>query len=179
VVGGSDGAGEVVMVGAEVTKWRKGDRVTTLFNPGHQAGPLSQAAFEKGGLGGTIDGTFQEYGAFDEDWLVRLAPNLNYVEGAVLSDAAVTAWNALYGEKQLIPGQYVLVQGTGGVSLFAVQVCSFMHGVNRSLRAKHHDQFAKAGGATVVATTSSPQKAELLKRLGADHVINYNETKNW
>jgi NADPH:quinone reductase-like Zn-dependent oxidoreductase len=122
VVGGCDGAGEVVEIGSKVTKWKKGDRVTFLFNPGHQSGALSQAAFELGAIGGTIDGTFQEYAAFDESWLVKLASNLSYEEGATLSDAAVTAWNALIGSKPLKPGEWVLTQGTGGVSLFAVQV---------------------------------------------------------
>lgn len=112
----------MVEVGANVTKWKKGDRVATLFNPGHQAGPLTADAYHKGGLGGTIDGTFQQYGTFHEDGLVRLASNLSYVEGASLSDAAVTAWNALYGLKPLKPGEWVLTQGTGGVSLFALQV---------------------------------------------------------
>ena len=122
VVGGSDGAGEVLEVGHEVTKWKKGDRVTTLFNPGHQSGALWGDAYRMGSLGCTIDGTFQQYAVYDEDWLVRLASNLSYVEGASLSNAAVTAWNALYGLKPLKPGEWVLVQGTGGVSMFATQV---------------------------------------------------------
>ncbi|KAL7908308.1 hypothetical protein GGI35DRAFT_57803 [Trichoderma velutinum] len=160
VVGGSDGAGEVVAVGSKVTKWKKGDRVATLFNPGHQAGPLTADAYLKGGSGGTIDGVFQEYGVFEETWLVRVASNLSYLEGASLSDAGVTAWNALFGGKPLKPGDWVLTQGTGGVSLFAVQ-------------------FAKVAGAKVVATTSSAEKSELLKRLGADHVINYRSDPHW
>ncbi|KAK1758898.1 NAD(P)-binding protein [Echria macrotheca] len=160
VVGGSDGAGEVIDIGARVTRWKKGDRVATLFNPGHQSGPLSRDAFLQGGFGGTIDGTFQEYAVFEETALVRLAANLSYVEGASLSDAAVTAWNALYGLKPLKPGEWVLVQGTGGVSLFAAQ-------------------FAKAGGGRVIATTSSPAKAEILTQLGVDHVILYPEDPNW
>jgi NADPH:quinone reductase-like Zn-dependent oxidoreductase len=105
-----------------VTKFNIGDRVATLFNPGHQFGPLDGAAMLRGGVGGTEDGTFQEYGVYDETGVVRLASNLSYIEGATLSDAAVTAWNALYGGEALKPGDWVLVQGTGGVSLFAVQV---------------------------------------------------------
>jgi NADPH:quinone reductase-like Zn-dependent oxidoreductase len=127
IVGGCDGAGEVIATGSKVTKWKKGDRVTPLFNPGHQSGALSQEAFDLGGTGGTIDGTFQEYAAFDESWLVRLASNLSYEEGATLSDAAVTAWNALFGLKPLRPGDWVLTQGTGGVSVFAVQVSRAPH----------------------------------------------------
>ncbi len=82
---------------SRVTKWKKGDRVATLFNPGHQAGPITPEAYNKGGLGGSMDGTLQQYGLFEETGLVRLAANLSYLEGAGLSDAAVTAWNALYG----------------------------------------------------------------------------------
>ena len=110
-----------------MTRWSPGDRVATLFNPGHQSGPIDRYAYEIGGLGGTIDGTFQQYAVYDETWVVRLASNLSYVEGATLSDAAVTAWNALFGATQLKPGQWVLTQGTGGVSLFAVQVSISSH----------------------------------------------------
>lgn len=88
--------------------------------------------------------------------------NLNFLEASTLSCAALTAWNALYGleSRALKPGQTVLTQGTGGVSIFALQ-------------------FAKAAGARVIATTSSAKKAELLKQYGADHVINYKENPNW
>jgi NADPH:quinone reductase-like Zn-dependent oxidoreductase len=88
--------------------------------------------------------------------------NLSFEEGSTLSCAALTAWNALYGleSRALKPGQTVLTQGTVGVSIFALQ-------------------FAKAAGARVIATTSSAKKAELLKKLGADHVINYKDTPNW
>jgi NADPH:quinone reductase-like Zn-dependent oxidoreductase len=88
--------------------------------------------------------------------------NLSFNQAATLSCAGVTAWNALYGVagQQAKPGDWVLTMGTGGVSIFAVQ-------------------FAKAAGAKVIATTSSPAKADVLKKLGADYVFNYNETKNW
>lgn len=91
-----------------------------------------------------------------------LPKNLDFQEGSTLSCAALTAWNALYGleSRALKPGQWVLTQGTGGVSIFALQ-------------------FAKAAGAKVIATTSSQKKADLLKKYGADHVINYKETTNW
>ena len=91
---------------------------------------------------------------------LRSPSNLSFNEASTLPCAALTAWNALYGLKPLQPGQTVLTQGTGGVSIFALQ-------------------FAKAAGARVIATTSSSQKADLLKKLGADHVINYKETPNW
>jgi NADPH:quinone reductase-like Zn-dependent oxidoreductase len=114
------------------------------------------------GLGGSVDGTLREYAAFDEQGLVHMPSNLNFLEASTLTCAALTAWNALYGleSRGLKPGQTVLTQGTGGVSIFALQ-------------------FAKAAGARVIATTSSDKKAELLKKYGADHVINYKETPNW
>lgn len=112
------------------------------------------------GLGGVIDGTLRQHGVFNENGLVAMPSSLSYIEAATLSCAALTAWNALCGLKPLVAGQTVLTQGTGGVSLFGVQ-------------------FAKAAGCTVIATTSSNEKAEMLKKLGADHVINYKETPNW
>ncbi|KAI1344469.1 putative zinc-containing alcohol dehydrogenase [Xylariaceae sp. FL0016] len=159
VVAGSDGAGEIVEVGAKVSKWKKGDNVVTLFNQGHQFGPvdLSSAAT---GLGGVFDGTLRQYAVINENGVVRSPKNLSPVEACTLTCAGLTSWNALYGLKQLKPGQWVLVQGTGGVSIFALQ-------------------FAKAAGAYVIATTSTKEKAETLKKLGADHVINYKEDVNW
>jgi len=159
VVAASDGAGEVIEVGSKVTEFKKGDKVATLFNQGHQYGPVDIAAAQTG-LGGVIDGTLREYGIFAEKGLVKAAKNLSAIENSTLTCAALTSWNALYGLKPLKPGQYVLVQGTGGVSLFGLQ-------------------FAKAAGAVVIATTSSAQKAEKLKQLGADHIINYREDENW
>ncbi|KAK3346382.1 hypothetical protein B0T25DRAFT_278173 [Lasiosphaeria hispida] len=159
VVAGSDGAGSVLVVGSKVTAWKQGDSVVTLFNQGHQFGPISVAT-SKSGLGGALDGTLRQYGVFNENGLVRAPANLSHVEAATLTCAALTSWNALYGLKPLKPGETVLVQGTGGVSLFALQ-------------------FAKAAGARVIATTSSAAKAEKLKQLGADFVVNYVEDKNW
>ena len=121
VIAGSDGAGTVVAVGSRVKKWKAGDRVVTLFNQGHQRGDISVAA-SRTGLGGFVDGTLRQYGAFDQDGIVRMPANLGFVEAATLTCAALTSWNALYGLKRLEKGQTVLVQGTGGVSLFALQV---------------------------------------------------------
>lgn len=114
------------------------------------------------GLGASIDGTLRSIGAFDEQGLVKMPNGLNFLEAATLSCAGLTAWNALFGisAKQVMAGQWILTQGTGGVSLFALQ-------------------FAKTAGARVIATTSSNEKAKLLKRLGADYIINYQETPNW
>jgi NADPH:quinone reductase-like Zn-dependent oxidoreductase len=107
-----------------------------------------------------VDGVLRNVGAFDENGLLPLPKGLSFLEGATLPCAAVTAWNALYGLRKLLPGQWVLTQGTGGVSIFGVQ-------------------FAKAAGARVIATTSSTEKAKLLKKLGADHIINYKENTEW
>ena len=94
-----------------------------MFNQGHQAGSLDAASF-KTGLGGFVDGTLREYGAFDEMGLVAMPANLNWQEASTLPCAGLTAWNALYGleSRALKPGDVVLTQGTGGVSLFAIQV---------------------------------------------------------
>ncbi|KAF9888770.1 hypothetical protein FE257_008346 [Aspergillus nanangensis] len=159
VVPGSDGAGEVVEVGAKVTQFKKGDKVTTLFNQYHQYGPVDIRS-SKSGLGGVIDGTLRQYGAFNENGLIKSPDNLTHLESSTLSCAGLTSWNALYGLKPLKPGQTVLVQGTGGVSMFALQ-------------------FAKAAGATVIATTSSKEKEKKLKELGADHIINYKTNPEW
>lgn len=121
VIPGSDGAGEVIEVGSKVREFKKGDHVATLFNQGHQYGPIDIPATQTG-LGGAIDGTVREYGAFEEKGLVKAAKNLSPVENSTLTCAALTSWNALYGLTPLKPGQVVLVQGTGGVSIFGLQV---------------------------------------------------------
>ena len=121
VVPGSDGAGTVVEVGSKVTRFQKGDKVVTLFNQGHLYGPIDTHG-SKTGLGGVYDGTLRQYGAFNEQGLSLAPKNLNAVESATLTCAGLTAWNALYGLKPLKPGQTVLVQGTGGVSMFGLQV---------------------------------------------------------
>ena len=160
VIPASDGAGEVVQVGPRVTRFKPGDRVVTLFNQAHQFGAVTPQAAQTG-LGGAVHGTLRRWAVFSETGLVRAPKNLNDLEAAALPCAALTAWNALYGLRPVKPGDTVLVQGTGGVSVFAAQ-------------------FAKAAGAVVIATTSSADKAEVVKkRLGADHVINYREDPNW
>ncbi|KAI3222778.1 hypothetical protein DTO012A9_9942 [Penicillium roqueforti] len=154
IVPGSDGASEVIEVGSKVTEFKKGDKVATLFNQGHQYGPIDIPTTQTG-LGGVIDGTIREYSAFAEKGLVKAAKNLSPVKNSTLTYAALTSWNALYDLRPLKPGQVVLVQGTGGVSIFALQ-------------------FAKAAGAIVIATTSSNEKAKKLKQLdsaGVDHII--------
>ncbi|KAM0485405.1 hypothetical protein ACHAPX_001391 [Trichoderma viride] len=161
VVPGSDSAGIVLATGPKVTKVAKGDRVCTLFNEHHQTNPITSEAVTSG-FGGAIDGTLREYAVFGDHALVKAPSTLNAIEASTLTCAPLTAWNALYGlqSKAIKAGEWVLTQGTGGVSLSGIQ-------------------FAAAAGATVVATTSSKEKAEELKKLGATHVINYRETPNW
>lgn len=161
VVPGSDGAGTVLSVGKDVTRFMPGDKVVTMLLPKNIGGPPIETAV-KIGLGATLDGTLRTVGAFDEQGLVAMPKGLSFMEAATLSCAGLTAWNALFGMpgRPLLAGHWVLTQGTGGVSTFAVQ-------------------FAKAAGAKVIATTSTSDKAELLKSLGADHVINYRDNRNW
>ncbi|EJP69648.1 Zinc-type alcohol dehydrogenase-like protein [Beauveria bassiana] len=161
VIPGSDGAGTVIAVGSQVSRFKPGDKVVTLFNQEHIGGPLTPEAAGSG-LGGAIDGTLRSVGAFNEQGLVHQPKTLSAVEAATLPCAGLTAWNALYGlsDNRVTAGQWVLTQGSGGVSIFALQ-------------------FAKAAGARVIATTSSDAKAASLRALGADHVINYRENPEW
>lgn len=117
----SDGAGEVVAVGEKVSQFKKGDRVATLFLQRSMYGPMTQNSWTSG-VGGVLDGALRQYGVFPETGLVRAPRNLDDIEAATLPCAAVTAWNCLYGLKQVKPGEVVLTQGTGGVSMFALQV---------------------------------------------------------
>jgi len=107
-----------------VTQLKKGDRVLTLFHQSHLAGEIT-AADTMTGIGSIIDGTLRQYGAFEERGLVKMPESLDYKQASTLPCAAVTAWNGLYGieGKALRPGDTVLTQGTGGVSMFALQVC--------------------------------------------------------
>ncbi|KAI0967623.1 putative alcohol dehydrogenase [Xylaria arbuscula] len=160
VVPGSDGAGTVLAVGKHVTRFVPGDKVVTMLQQAHIAGSPTAATTSRQ-LGATTDGTFRTVGSFDEQGLVKMPEGLSFTEAATLSCAGLTAWNALFGGgRPLSAGQWLLTEGTGGVSLFAVQ-------------------FAKAVGARVISTTSSAEKAEVLRKLGADHVVNYRETLTW
>lgn len=154
IVPTSDGAGTIVAIGKEVTLHKVGDKVCTLFTQAHQAG-LFDHSMRQTTLGSAINGPLREYAAYEEKALVEAPKSLSGIEAATLPCAAVTAWNALNGltDRAVSPGDVVLVQGTGGVSLFALQ-------------------FALASGATVIATTSSERKETKLKELGAHHVIN-------
>ncbi len=155
----SDGAGEVVEVGEGVSRWTPGDRVAGLFMQNWLSGPYREE-YGKSALGGAIDGVLQEEIVLRASGLVEIPSHLSFVQAATLPCAAVTAWNALFESGTVRPGQTVLVQGSGGVSIFALQ-------------------FAKAAGARVIATSSHPDKIEKLKAMGADWVLNYREVTDW
>jgi len=156
----SDGAGEVVAVGAEAKKWKIGDRVCPIFTQTWIEGPLSIEKRRTTLGAGDLDGVLREYGAFDENGLVEVPGHLSFEEASTLPCAAVTAWNALVVSGNLKAGDTVLTLGTGGVSIFALQ-------------------FAKMHGARVIATSSSDKKLEKAKDLGADEIINYTKTPDW
>ncbi len=155
----SDGAGEVVELGDGASRLRVGDRVAGIFMQGWLGGEL-EPAHAQSALGGAIDGVLAEYKVFDEQGLVHVPPHLSFEQAATLPCAAVTAWNALFGLRPLAPGQSVLVLGTGGVSIFALQ-------------------FAHAAGARVIATSSSDEKLARAKALGASDGINYRAVPDW
>ena len=155
----SDGAGEVVEVGPGVTRVKPGDRVAPSFMQAWiEGGPTEEKA--KSALGGAIDGVLAEFVVLGQDGLVAVPDHLSFEEAATLPCAAVTAWHALFGEGSIKPGDTVLVQGTGGVSLFALQ-------------------FARMAGARVIATSSSDEKLERVRALGASDGINYKTTPDW
>jgi NADPH:quinone reductase-like Zn-dependent oxidoreductase len=155
----SDGAGEVMAVGPEVTRVKAGDRVAATFMQSWIGGEID-AADHASALGGAADGVLAEYRLFDQEGLVLLAEGLSYEEGAALPCAGVTAWNALYGGRPLQPGEDVLVLGTGGVSMLALQ-------------------FARAAGARVIASSSSDEKLARAADLGAAELINYRRHPDW
>ncbi|KIV92287.1 hypothetical protein PV10_06739 [Exophiala mesophila] len=159
VVPGSDGAGVVVDVGSGVTEFKLGDRIATCFFQDGDTGRPNRKQ-PRISLAGEADGVLREYGIFPEHGLVNIPQHLDWREASTLTCAGVTAWSCLHGDRPVAPGDYVLIQGTGGVSLFGLQ-------------------FAIAAGAHVIATTSSADKVELLKSLGAQHVVNYREEPNW
>jgi NADPH:quinone reductase-like Zn-dependent oxidoreductase len=155
----SDGAGEVVAVGEGVTRLKIGDRVCPSFFQTWIDGPVTDL-YRSAALGGSAQGVLQEFFAIDAEGVSKVPSYLSWTEAATLPCAGLTAWRAVAVEAPVGPGSTVLVQGTGGVSIFALQ-------------------FAKARGAKVIATSSSDKKLEHAKKLGADHVINYKTTPAW
>jgi NADPH:quinone reductase-like Zn-dependent oxidoreductase len=155
----SDGAGEVVEVGPDVARVKVGDRVASCFFQ-RWPGGLPAGDTQSSALGGSLDGMLAEYVLLEEEGVVKLPSHLSYQEGACLPCAGVTAWNALVEHGRIISGDTILVQGTGGVSMFALQ-------------------FARLAGASVIATSSSDDKLVRAKALGATHTINYKTTPDW
>jgi NADPH:quinone reductase-like Zn-dependent oxidoreductase len=155
----SDGVGEVIGVGEGVTRVKVGDRVAGCFMQRWIAGELTDAG-AKSGLGGGPPGIAAEQVVLPEDGVVKVPDHLTHEEAATLPCAALTAWNALVVQGGIKAGDTVLVQGTGGVSIFALQ-------------------FARLMGARVIATSSSNAKLERVKKLGASDGINYKETPAW
>lgn len=155
----SDGAGVVEAVGDGVTQFKAGDLVVSTFftdwNDGH---PPSTAFTSVPGDG--IDGYAREVVVTPENWFTHVPQGYSAAEAATLTCAGLTAWRALFVDDSIKPGSTVLVQGTGGVSVFALQ-------------------FAKAAGARVIATSSSDAKLERMKALGADDLINYKQVEAW
>ena len=155
----SDGAGIVSAVGDGVTEFAVGDQVVSTFFPDWLDGRPPSSAFARV-PGDGIDGYAREAVTAPTHWFTRAPAGFSHAEAATLTCAGLTAWRALFVDYAVKPGDTVLVQGTGGVSIFALQ-------------------FAKAAGATVIATSSSNEKLERVRELGADHLINYKEVEAW
>ena len=155
----SDGAGEVIAVGEGAKKFKVGDKVVSLFFPNWQNGSIASLGFADV-PGDGADGFAAELVARPETAFTRMPDGYSFTEAATLPCAALTAWRGMFVEGSVKPGDWVLTQGTGGVSMFALQ-------------------FAKAAGARVISTSSSDEKLKRMKALGADHLINYKTTPDW
>jgi NADPH:quinone reductase-like Zn-dependent oxidoreductase len=155
----SDGAGEVIEIGPGVTQVKVGDRVAGNFFQ-RWSGGAPAADVHKSALGGGIDGMLAEYAVLEEEGTVKIPPHLSLEEGATLPCAAVTVWHAMIEHAKLKAGDTVLLQGTGGVSIFGLQ-------------------FARAMGIRAVITSSSDEKLARAKALGAAFGINYRTTPDW
>lgn len=154
----SDGAGSVLEVGPGVTRWKPGDRVMGIFMQNWLDGPLTRTR-SKGALGGDIDGMLTDSIVLKESGLVAIPEHLSFQEAATLPCAAVTAWNAL-AAGDVKPGSTVLIQGTGGVSIFALQ-------------------FARLKGARIIGISSSNEKLHRATGVGLDAGLNYRENPDW
>lgn len=159
VIPTSDGAGEAIEVGANATRHKVGDRVAGSFFPRWIDGAMSEAA-HSAALGGSCDGMLAEEVVLPETAWVKMPARLSFEAAATLPCAGVTAYHALFEAAHLRPGDTVVVQGTGGVSIFGLQL-------------------AKAAGARVVVTSSSAAKRERALAMGADHVIDYKAEPAW
>jgi NADPH:quinone reductase-like Zn-dependent oxidoreductase len=155
----SDGAGEVMALGEGVTSLAVGDRVTTLFFPDWQSGRPSLPVLRRV-TGETVPGALQDILVVPASALIPAPAHLSHLEAATLPCAALTAWRAVVTEGQVKAGDRVLIQGTGGVSLFALQ-------------------FARLLGAETVVISSSDAKLARARELGADHLLNYRNEPRW
>ena len=155
----SDGAGDVLAVGPGVSRVKVGDRVAGCFMQRWIGGAIDETAMASA-MGGAIDGMLTELALLEEDGVVKLPAGLSFEEGATLPCAGLTAWHALVEIGNIKAGDIVQTQGSGGVSIFALQ-------------------FARMFGARVIATSSSAAKAERLKKMGAEAVIDYRATPDW
>jgi NADPH:quinone reductase-like Zn-dependent oxidoreductase len=155
----SDGAGEVVEVGEGVDTVTVGQRVAGIFMQHWLDGPPT-AENSRGALGGDVDGMLAEYVVLHQSGVVSIPEHLSFAEAAALPCAGVTAWNAVVNAAQVKPGDVVLIQGTGGVSIFALQ-------------------FAKMAGAVVIGTSSSDEKLQRAKTMGLDAGLNYRQSPEW
>lgn len=155
----SDGAGQVVQVGEDVERFKVGDHVMPIYCQGWYSGDIEDRG-QCYQLGGDVDGLAREYAVFDEEDLLLIPESLSLEEAATLPCAAVTAWHALVYNGRIKPGDTVLVLGSGGVSLFALQI-------------------ARMSGARVIATSSDDGKLERLLGLGASDGVNYRHNPDW
>ena len=156
----SDGAGEIIEIGGEVSRWKIGERVSPTVVQDWQEGWVTADTAKTAIGAGRFDGVLTEYGVFPARSLVKVPDHLNLEEASTLPCAAVTAWHALVVSGQVQAGETVLTLGTGGVSVFAVQ-------------------FAKLFGARVISTSSSDEKLKRIRQLGADETINYRDLPDW
>ena len=156
----SDGAGEVIEVGPGVMRVKVGDKVAGCFFQRWPAGEMNAEATAISALGGAIDGMLAEYAVLEEEGVVKIPQHLSLEEGATLPCAAVTAWSAIMHHAKLVPGKTVLLEGTGGVSVFGLQL-------------------AHAMGMIPIITSSSDEKLKRAKALGAACTINYKTTPEW
>ena len=155
----SDGAGEIIAIGEDVNQWQVGDKVMSMFFPNWKEGKptfIKMVAVS----GETVDGYMTEMSCVPAESITKVPDGYSYAEAATLPCAAVTAWRGLMVEGNLQAGDKVLIEGTGGMSIFALQL-------------------AKLAGAKIYATTSSNEKAERLKAMGVEAVVNYKEDERW
>ena len=160
VVPVSDGAGEIVEVGKNVHQWAVGDRVCPIVIQDWRDGWVTTEKARTAIGAGNYDGVLREHGSFDAESIVKVPEHLSFEEAATLPCAAVTAWHALVVSGNVQPGETVLTLGTGGVSVFAIQLANLL-------------------GARVIATSSSDEKLERVRELGADETINYRQIEDW